>query len=221
MNELSIEYIYEIIVNWDEGGGKRSRRELARRIHSELYSPSVQPGWCKGCTPEACPGCGEANVSKEMRELERKSAEAFWASYLEQKAEIEDLREKYSAALRELYEFQEATGCDTAAEFVAAPAAPATLLTGCNCRWQGDDQVAWCELHAAHKEAIHDWAERAKTAEAKLAAPAAPAPLTDEQIKKMRTKGDDDFDDWPEAWSYRQGVRDAEAAHGIGKGGAA
>jgi hypothetical protein len=43
-------------------------------------------------------------------------------------------------------------------------------MTGCNCRWDGGTQVQWCELHLAHKEAIHDWAERAKTAEAKLAA---------------------------------------------------
>lgn len=44
-------------------------------------------------------------------------------------------------------------------------------LTGCNCRWDGETQVQWCELHAAHKEAIHDWSERAKEAEEKLAAP--------------------------------------------------
>lgn len=28
----ALETIYEIIIHWDEGGGKRSRRELARRI---------------------------------------------------------------------------------------------------------------------------------------------------------------------------------------------
>jgi hypothetical protein len=33
-------------------------------------------------------------------------------------------------ALRELYEFQQATGCDTAAEFAAAPAAPSTAIAG-------------------------------------------------------------------------------------------
>lgn len=38
-------------------------------------------------------------------------------------------------------------------------------LTGCNCRWQGDTQVEWCELHLAHKDAIHEWAQRAKAAE--------------------------------------------------------
>ena len=45
---------------------------------------------------------------------------------------------------------------------------PATTepLTGCNCRWQGGTQVEWCELHLAHKDAIHEWAQRAKAAEA-------------------------------------------------------
>lgn len=33
----TLESIYEIIIHWDEGGGKRSRRELARRI-TELYT---------------------------------------------------------------------------------------------------------------------------------------------------------------------------------------
>lgn len=51
------------------------------------------------------------------------------------------------------------------------PAQAVPQLTGCNCRWDGETQVQWCELHLAHKGAIHDWAERAKTAEAKLAAP--------------------------------------------------
>jgi hypothetical protein len=53
-------------------------------------------------------------------------------------------------ALRELHAFQQATGCDTAAEFAAAPAAPAQVpLT--------DEQIAdighrkaWRYRHAAH-----------------------------------------------------------------------
>jgi len=36
------ESIYETIINWDEGGGKRSRRELARRIEA-LYTHPEQP----------------------------------------------------------------------------------------------------------------------------------------------------------------------------------
>ena len=38
----------------------------------------------------------------------------------------------------------------------------------CNCRWEGETQVQQCTLHEAHVEAIHEWAERAKTAEAEL-----------------------------------------------------
>jgi hypothetical protein len=40
----------------------------------------------------------------------------------------------------------------------------------CNCRWVGDVQTQQCTLHEAHVDAIHEWAERAKAAEAKLAA---------------------------------------------------
>ena len=38
----------------------------------------------------------------------------------------------------------------------------------CNCRWEGDTQVQQCTLHKAHVDAIHEWAERAKAAEAEL-----------------------------------------------------
>lgn len=44
------------------------------------------------------------------------------------------------------------------------------MPSGCNCRWDGYEQIQTCELHQAHIDAIHEWAERAKTAERKLAA---------------------------------------------------
>jgi hypothetical protein len=34
---VTMETVYETIIHWDEGGGKRSRRELARRI-VDLYT---------------------------------------------------------------------------------------------------------------------------------------------------------------------------------------
>lgn len=45
--------------------------------------------------------------------------------------------------------------------------------------------------------------------------PAAAQPLTDEQITALRTAIHLDADDYPEAWAYACGVRDAERAHGI------
>lgn len=54
-----------------------------------------------------------------------------------------------------------------------APAEPA--LTTCNRRWQGDKLVQQCTLHEAHRDAVHDWAARAKAAERKLEARATPA----------------------------------------------
>lgn len=61
------------------------------------------------------------------------------------------------------------------AALLSAPAMPAAAmpvgeLTTCNCRWDGEKQVQSCTLHEAHVDAIHEWAERAKTAERELAA---------------------------------------------------
>jgi hypothetical protein len=39
---MALEAVYETIIQWDEGGGKRSRRELARRIVA-LYTTPPQP----------------------------------------------------------------------------------------------------------------------------------------------------------------------------------
>ena len=51
------------------------------------------------------------------------------------------------------------------------------VLQTCNCRWDGDVQVQQCTLHEAHVDAIHEWAERAKVAERKLAQQAEPVSL--------------------------------------------
>ena len=63
---------------------------------------------------------------------------------------------------------------DAARIALRAALAQPTLQT-CNCRWDGDVQVQQCALHEAHVDAIHEWTERAKTAEKKLAALAQPA----------------------------------------------
>lgn len=70
---------------------------------------------------------------------------------------------------------------------VAAPQAQPTLRH-CACEFDGDTCVTQCKLHGAHVDAIHEWAERAKAAEAKLAAPqqAVPKPLAEEQIARLR-----------------------------------
>jgi len=55
--KLAMEAVYEIIIQWDEGGGKRSRRELARRIVALAEQPAQKcsypycgcnsKAWCK------------------------------------------------------------------------------------------------------------------------------------------------------------------------------
>jgi len=37
---VALETVYETIIHWDEGGGKRSRRELARRIVALYTRPA-------------------------------------------------------------------------------------------------------------------------------------------------------------------------------------
>jgi hypothetical protein len=56
---------------------------------------------------------------------------------------------------------------ETIKQALAAPVQE-PVFKPCSCRWKGEEQVQQCTLHAAHIEAIHEWAERAKTAEAKL-----------------------------------------------------
>lgn len=46
MTKLTEERLYELIIQWDEGGGKRSRRELARRISRAIEAECRVPdGW--------------------------------------------------------------------------------------------------------------------------------------------------------------------------------
>ena len=36
----------------------------------EATKAEAQPGWCKGCTPESCPGCGEAAMPVPMLDVQ-------------------------------------------------------------------------------------------------------------------------------------------------------
>jgi hypothetical protein len=67
------------------------------------------------------------------------------------------------------------------------PAQPAVQQT-CNCRWDGEVQVQQCTLHQAHVDAIHEWAERAKAAEAKLKAQPSPVQEPVGTVKDLFTQ---------------------------------
>jgi hypothetical protein len=81
-----------------------------------------------------------------------------------------DLRQAAQQALEALENAEEDGNCEYGATDAlrAALEQPEQEQT-CNCRWVGDVQTQQCTLHEAHVDAIHEWAERAKTAEAALA----------------------------------------------------
>jgi hypothetical protein len=61
---VALEAVYETIIQWDEGGGKRSRRELARRIVALYTTPPAISIPRKGCqylsaADRVCNKCGE------------------------------------------------------------------------------------------------------------------------------------------------------------------
>lgn len=81
------------------------------------------------------------------------------------------LREAAQQALDALYDI-DATGVPVGHIDLVIDTLRAALAQQeqtCNCRWVGDVQTQQCTLHEAHVDAIHEWAERAKTAEAALA----------------------------------------------------
>lgn len=62
---VALEPVYETIIHWDEGGGKRSRRELARRIVALYTTPpraaltDERPYTYASTQATNCAGCGE------------------------------------------------------------------------------------------------------------------------------------------------------------------
>lgn len=66
-------------------------------------------------------------------------------------------------AYRNTYSKQIAAARDALRDALVEP-----QLTGCACRWNGDEYVEKCELHEAWHGALHEWADRAKAAEAAL-----------------------------------------------------
>ncbi len=67
---VELETVHEAIVHWDEGGGKRSRRELARRI-VDLY---ISPPQRQPLTPEEI-----AEVAERMEATD--AASSFWREF--------------------------------------------------------------------------------------------------------------------------------------------
>jgi hypothetical protein len=78
-----------------------------------------------------------------------------------------DLQAELDATNRQVEILSDALA-ESRREVAALKAVQEPVFKPCSCRWKGEEQVQQCTLHAAHIEAIHEWAERAKTAEAKL-----------------------------------------------------
>ena len=86
-------------------------------------------------------------------------------------------RELLQQALEALYseDVDQQSWAKTA--LMKALAQPVQPTTGCACKWDGVVYESRCKLHEGWYVAIHEWAERAKTAEAKLAQPVPPSAL--------------------------------------------
>jgi hypothetical protein len=71
---VDVETVYETIIKWDEGGGKRSRRELTRRI-VELYTSPPKREWV-GLTDDERRVCTQSPFTEEnYRAIEAKLKE--------------------------------------------------------------------------------------------------------------------------------------------------
>ena len=73
VQEPVLETVYETIIQWDEGGGKRSRRELARRIVA-LFTAPPQRTWVGLTEPERL-ACYDLNPARFASAIEAKLKE--------------------------------------------------------------------------------------------------------------------------------------------------
>lgn len=76
-----------------------------------------------------------------------------------------------------------------------------------------DDHLTREEMDVLRGAALEIRSLRSRVQE--LAASQARVPLTDAQIKEGRNAVNDDPDDRPEPWAFREGVKFAERMHGI------
>ena len=74
---------------------------------------------------------------------------------------------------------------------------PIAQTTGCACKWTGEVYESRCELHEAWHVAIHEWAKRAKAAEANLAQSVQPAVRTCKYPACVENGAEGKCIDWP------------------------
>jgi len=74
---LDLQTVYDTIIQWDVGGGKRSRRELARRIVDLYITPPAQPAAWVGLDEDEVEDCakGCATHGELARAIEAKLRE--------------------------------------------------------------------------------------------------------------------------------------------------
>lgn len=71
------ETVYETIIHWDEGGGKRSRRELARRIVALYLAPQAAQAKAEPLTDEQIASVWRAECSVDGRTTTADLVRAF------------------------------------------------------------------------------------------------------------------------------------------------
>jgi hypothetical protein len=101
---VALETIYETIIDWDEGGGKRSRRELARRIE-ELYTKPSEAQPEKQERPQNCGtgycSCIECVMEQEPVAEPHKGEPVAWADSRDIAESPHDFMVKHSKEMRE------------------------------------------------------------------------------------------------------------------------
>lgn len=135
----------------DPGQSEGLEREPAARV-AEIHMSRYTIEWLNGPLPE-----GTLLYAPPAPQAERTALEQYDLD------QSEDYRKGWNDGRMKGFTVGFRFGKEQAA--VEEP-----VLTTCNCRWDGEKQVQQCTLHEAHIDAIHEWAERAKTAEAKLSA---------------------------------------------------
>lgn len=159
---------------WSSVYGHAEAMEQVRETMGALMKPSIDKAWDRFQSAQAAPAAPQPAQPLDAGVMELAES----VGLIGPSSRTHDLHE----AIQRFHDLIVVNASIKAAlNFADSLAQPAQQT--CNCRWVDDVQVQQCTLHQAHVEAIHEWAERAKAAEAKIKAQ---QPLTDDKDALLR-----------------------------------